>query len=123
MQVHLAERGQKPVGVGHLVHPVGVLHLEPVVGEPGERQRDREQPGFDVLEHMTLTTDERDHLDRVWPVGADHRVVVVLVSTENRVRVVVLTGQQSVEVGGVRPQMRAARLGGLRHVLTPYAAN
>ena len=52
-------------------------------------------------------------------------MVAVLVRAQHRVRVVVLAGQQPVEVGGVRTQMRAVDLvrqvGRVGHVVTPYA--
>ena len=75
-----------------------IAHLEPVVDEVGERQRDGEHPAVDVLQRITLGADQRYHLDRMRAVGPDHCVVTVLVCAQNRVRVVVLAGQQPVEV-------------------------
>ena len=125
VQVDLAEGRQEPVGVGDGVHvlPVrsGIGDLEPVVHQVGERQRDREQSGLDVLERISLTAHQGHHVDRVGSVGADDRVVVVFVRTQNRMRIVVFAGKQTVEVGCVRPQIRACALVGLRHLVTPYA--
>ena len=67
------------------------------------------------LNGIALAADERRHLDRVRSIGAYHGVIAVFVGAQNRMRVVVLAGQQAVEVGRVRPQMRTGELVGLRH--------
>ena len=125
VQVDLAEGGQEPVGVGDGVHvmPVrsGVGDLESVVHQVRERQCDREKSGLDVLEGIALTAHHGYDLDRMGSVRADDRVVVVFVRTQNRMRIVVFAGKQTVEVGCVRPQIRACALVGLRHLVTPYA--
>ena len=129
VQVDLAQGRQEPVGVGNGVDErrlvLGVADLEAVVDEVGERHRDGEQPGLDVGQRMAGAADQRVHLHRVRAVHPDHRVVVVFVGAQHRVRVVVLTGQQPVQVGGVRPQMRTVDLvgqvGRVGHVVTPYA--
>ena len=126
MQIHFAQRGQEAVRVGHVVDmrriTAGVVaDLQPVIHQIRERHRDREKARLDVLEHIALTADERRHLDRVRSIRTYHGVIAVLVCTQNRMRVVVLTGQQAVEVGRVRPQVRTGELVGLRHLVTPYA--
>jgi hypothetical protein len=128
MQVDIAESRQEAVCVGDGVWMgrtvgTGIVHFEPVVHQIGERQRDSEQAGFDVGERVALTADQRHYLDSVRPISANDGVVVVFVGTQNRMRVVVFTGQQAVEVGGVRPKVWARALVGLRHLFTPYAAN
>lgn len=115
VQVELAQRRQEPVGVGRGVcddgvADAGVVDLQAVVDEVGERHRDREQPGFQMLHHVALTADDRGDLDRVRTEGTDHGVAGVLVRTEHGMRVVVLTGQQAMDVGRVRPQMCVGEL-------------
>ena len=46
------------------------------------------------LERIPLVADERRHFDRVRTERPDHRVVAVFVRAQDRVRVVVLAGQQ-----------------------------
>ena len=54
VQIHLAEGGQEAIGVGDGVDVgapcAGIADFEPVVGQVGERQRDREQARLDVPE-------------------------------------------------------------------------
>ncbi len=71
-----------------------------------------------MAEQVSLAADQGRHLDGVRAVGPKHRVVAVFVGTQDRVRVVVLAGQQPVQVGRVRPQMWTGELialGRLRH--------
>ena len=128
VQVDFAERGQEPVGVGHRVHirriaRAGIADLQPVVDQVGERHRHGEQARLDVLEHIPVVADQRHHFDRVRTVRPDHRVVAVFVRAQNRVRVVMHTGQQSLEVGGIGPQVRACELIGSRHLSTHSLRN
>ena len=116
VQIDLAERGQEAVGIGDGVGDgcavrAGIADLEPVVRQIRERHRDREKARLDVLEDIAFIADDRRHLDRVRSIGADHGVIAVLVGAQNRMRVVVFAGQQAVEVGRVRPQMRTGELG------------
>ena len=99
----------------------GVADLESVVHQIGDRQRDGEQSALDVLERIALTADEGHHFDGMGPVGANDRVVVVLVCTQNRMWIVVFAGEQTVQVGCMRSQIRACELVGLCHLVTPYA--
>ena len=120
VQVDLAERGQEPVRIGHRmdnrrIAAALVADLQPVVSQVRERQRHREQPGLDVAEHVPLAADQGHHLDSMRPVGPHHRVVAVFVGAQDRMRVVVLAGQQAVQVGRRRPQVRAGELVGPRH--------
>ncbi len=127
MQIHFAQCGQEAVRVGHVVDmrrsAAGVVaDLESVIHQIRERHRDREKARLDVLEHIALTADDRRHLDRVRSIRTYHGVIAVLVCTQNRMRVVVLTRQQAVQVGRVWPQVWTGELVGLRHLVTPYAA-
>ena len=78
-----------------------VADLQPVIDQVRERQRDGEKARLDVLEQIALIADERRHLDRMRSIGAYHGVIAVFVGAQNRMRVVVLTGQQSVQVGRI----------------------
>ena len=69
-----------------------------------------------MAERISLVADQSGHLDGVRPVGPDHRVVAVLVRAENRVRVVVFTGQQPIQVGWIGPQVRARQRIGSSHL-------
>jgi len=120
MQIHFAQCGQEAVRVGHVVDmrrfAAGVVaDLESVIHQIRERQRDREKASLDVLEHIALAADQGHHLDSMGPVGPHHRVVAVFVGAQDRMRVVVLAGQQAVQVGRRRPQVRAGELVGPRH--------
>ncbi len=120
VQIHLTEGGQEAIGIGDGVDVggavrAGIADFEPVVRQVRVRQRDREQARLDVPEDITFTADDRGHLDGVRSIGSDHRVIAVFVGAQYRMRVVVFTGQQAVQVGRVRPQMRAGELVGLRH--------
>ena len=85
VQVYLAEGRQEPVRIGDGVHGLtvtcGVTDLESVVDQIGQRQCHSEQAALDVLERIALTAHQGHHVDRVGPVGANDRVVVVLVRT------------------------------------------
>ena len=123
VQVHLAECRQEAVRVGDRVHverAVGTLvaHLESVVHEVDERHRDREQSSLQVPQREAVLPDQCDDLDGVRAVRPDHRVVAVFVGAQYGMRVVVLAGQQPVEVPPVRRQIRVVLLG-LRHSSLP----
>ncbi len=64
---------------------------------------------------IALTADQRSHLDGMGSISAYHRVIAVFVGAQNRMRIVMLTGQQAVQIGRRRPQVRAGELVGPRH--------
>ena len=59
-------------------------------------------------ERIAVVADQRRHLHRVRAERPDHRVVAVFVRAQNRMRVVMHTGQQPLQIGGIGPQVRAA---------------
>ena len=75
---------------------------------------------------MASAADQRIDRCGVRPVGTNDCVIAVLMGAEHRMRIVVLTGQQAVEVGGVGPQVRVLdpvrEVGRIVHVVTPGAA-
>ncbi len=77
---------------------VVVAHLEAVVDQVDERQRDGEQAGVDVLQRESVVADQGDHLGGVRAVGPDDGVVAVFVGAQDAVRVVVFAGDQPGQV-------------------------
>ena len=95
----------------------GIADLQPVVDEVGERHRHGEQARFDVLEHIPVVADQRHHFHCMRTEHPDHRVIAVFMRAQNRVRVVMHTGQQALEVGGIGPQVRSLLLIASRHLV------
>ena len=95
-----------------------IAHLEAVVDEVDERHRHREQSALEVAQRISVRPDQRDDVDGVRPVSPDHGVIAVFMGAQDGMRVVVLAGQQAVEVGAGGRQVRGVLLG-LRHSSLP----
>lgn len=83
----------------------GVADLQAVIRQIGERNGYGEKPGIDVLHGVPVTADHRHDLGGVRAVSPDHGPVAVLVGSQHRMRIVMLPDHQSLDVGGVGPQM------------------
>ncbi len=117
VQVHLAEGGQEPVGIGDGVGDVraarpGIADLQAIVDEVGEVQGDGEEALGDVCHRIAAPPDEGHDRRRVRPQCPDHGVVGVFVRTEDRVRVEVHPADEPAEVARVRGEVAAAEVAG-----------
>ena len=127
VEVELPERWPIPVRiVEHHHDTVRVGRLEAVVRDVRTLQHPREHPGGMHAAHLdTPPIGEDDHPDRVGTPPADHQTVVAVavpfrVSAEDLVRIVVLTGDETLQVGAVHRQVelnRCAHAGSLRATL------
>ena len=121
VQVHLAEGGQEPVGIGHGMGDHGgsglsagprVADLQAVVDEVGEVQGDGEEAVGQVCHRIAAPADEGHHLTGVRPQCPDHGVVGVLVCAEDRVWVEVHPADQAGEFVGGRGKVAAVEVAG-----------